>query len=352
MRAVISTLFLSALVFGCFDAKLVSNISPYVLAPVGKGEITDGRGRFREIFCSLQKDHGSSLPDNIPCWTALWRLSNEPGPTGKAVSMGKTTGKVRVIVIPGIFSECISKDVSTLSDALAHLDNLGYKTGIIQVSGRSSSASNARQISDAIAAMQLEEGERLILVGYSKGTPDILEMLVMSPDAAAKISAVISIAGVVNGSLLADKLEDVYKSIESVNLSRCPKGDAGAVDSLMRMERMRWMSQNDLPKSIRYYSIAAFANIENTSNVLKPSYEYLGQFELMNDSQVVHYDAIIPGGTILGYANADHWAVAMPFNRKPDIVNEALVSRNSFPREILLEAAVKYVEEDLSGGRQ
>ena len=34
-----------------------------------------------------------------------------------------------------------------------------------------------------------------------------------------------------------------------------------------------------------------------------------------NDSQVIFYDQLIPGSTLLGYLNADHWAVAVAIAR-------------------------------------
>ena len=64
--------------------------------------------------------------------------------------------------------------VSTFQFALEHLQDLGYHTALIRVDGLSSSTHNARQIRDAVVAMDLAPDERLVLVGYSKGTPDIL----------------------------------------------------------------------------------------------------------------------------------------------------------------------------------
>jgi hypothetical protein len=48
---------------------------------------------------------------------------------------------------------------------------------LIGVDGLSSSTNNGGQVRDAAVAMDLAPEERLVLVGYSKGTPDILEGL-------------------------------------------------------------------------------------------------------------------------------------------------------------------------------
>jgi hypothetical protein len=65
-----------------------------------------------------------------------------------------------------------------------------------------------------------------------------------------------------------------------------------------------------------------------------------------NDSQLLFYDQIVSGSTLLGYLNADHWAVAMPIARE-SVLLQPFVDRNAFPREILLEAILKQIEDDL-----
>ena len=48
---------------------------------------------------------------------------------------------------------------------------------------------------------------RLVLIGYSKGTPDVLEAIVNHPEIHARVAAVVSIAGAVGGSPLANEAE-------------------------------------------------------------------------------------------------------------------------------------------------
>ena len=64
-----------------------------------------------------------------------------------------------------------------------------------------------------------------------------------------------------------------------------------------------------------------------------------------NDSQVIFYDQVIPGSTLLAYLNADHWAVAVPIAREHRLIGSTLVDENDYPREALLEALLRYVEE-------
>jgi hypothetical protein len=67
-----------------------------------------------------------------------------------------------------------------------------------------------------------------------------------------------------------------------------------------------------------------------------------------NDSQMIFYDQIVPGSTLMGYLNADHWAVALPINRTRAAAASLAVTQNAFPREALMEALMRFVEEDLA----
>jgi len=98
---------------------------------------------------------------------------------------------------------------------------------------------------------------------------------------------------------------------------------------------------------VRYYSLAAFTDHDGVSLVLRPSYDKLSLVDPRNDSQVVFYDALVPGGALLEYLNADHWAVIMPFNRDQPALSSMFITRNAFPREVLLEAIARFLEESL-----
>ncbi len=65
---------------------------------------------------------------------------------------------------------------------------------------------------------------------------------------------------------------------------------------------------------------------------------------------MIYADQIVPGSTLLGFLNADHWAVVLPIGRSHRLIGETLVDHNDYPREALLEALLRYVAEDLAGG--
>jgi pimeloyl-ACP methyl ester carboxylesterase len=251
-------------------------------------------------------------------------------------------------VVAGLGAECLSGFVSTFLFALEHLHRFGYETASIRVDGLSSSANNGRQIKDAVVAMDLAPDERLVLVGYSKGTPDILEGLATYPELAQRVAAVVSVAGAVNGSPLADDApESLLALLEYLPGSDCGAGDGGAVESLRPATRRDFARVHELPETVRYYSVASFARREEVSFGLRGSFDVLAEIDPRNDSQLLFYDQIIAGGALLGFVAADHWAVALPISRVRPGLAATLVNRNEFPREVLLEAIVRHVEERL-----
>ena len=62
---------------------------------------------------------------------------------------------------------------------------------------------------------------------------------------------------------------------------------------------------------------------------------------------VLFEDQLVPGSVFLGCVNADHWAVSVPIARSHPNVAALLVDENDYPREALLEAILRFVEEDL-----
>jgi hypothetical protein len=321
---------------------------PTVLVPIGYAGISDERARFREIFCAIRQDHGQRLPDDRSCEQALHQLSGEAVAGGKPVYLGEARLPLRFVIIPGLSEECVSAFIQPFSDARPHVESLGFKTDFIMVSGLGGSAQNAAQILKAVADMSLASGEKLVFIGYSKGATDVLEAMVHYPELSRRTAAVVTLAGVVSGTPIADDVPQFLKKFaDQVFEGKCPPGEGRAFESLSRRERLKWLSANRLPDTVRYYSLAAFTHRENISLILRPSYDKLSLVDPLNDSQVVFHDALVPGGVVLGYLNADHWAVAMPFNREHPMLSDALVTRNAFPREMLLEAIVRFVEESL-----
>ena len=63
---------------------------------------------------------------------------------------------------------------------------------------------------------------------------------------------------------------------------------------------------------------------------------------------MIFYDQVVPGSILVGYLNADHWAVAVPISRTHPMITSMFVTQNAYPREALLESLLRFVEEDLA----
>jgi len=322
---------------------------PLALVPASQAGVLDKRGHFREIYCAVLEAHGAALPDYRPCDDALTRVGDEPPGTGKPVDLKRSERHLVAAVVAGIGYDCFKPWLNTQGTVVANLRQSGYDGMLLDVDALSGSANNARQIRDAIMDMSPPEGgPRVVLIGYSKGAPDILEAVVAYPEIRARIAAVVSAAGAVGGSPLANDAEQYQADLmRHFPGATCTPGDGGAVQSLRPAVRKAWLAQHPLPDEVHFYSLVTFPQQERISSILKSSYDKLARIDSRNDSQVIFYDQVIPGSTLLGYVNADHWALAVPIARTHPTIGALFVTQNAYPREALTEAILRFVEEDL-----
>ena len=68
---------------------------------------------------------------------------------------------------------------------------------------------------------------------------------------------------------------------------------------------------------------------------------------MAEDGQLLKDDAIVPGAKFLGAALADHFAIALPFDKSTDSTIRSNMDKTVYPRAALLESLVRYVTADL-----
>ncbi|BCZ85660.1 hypothetical protein PTKU64_93350 (plasmid) [Paraburkholderia terrae] len=180
---------------------------PMILVPATQAG-TDQRGRFREIYCAILEARRPEIPDYHPCEDALTRVGTESSPTGKPVDLGSSRRHLIATVVPRVGYDCFQPWLDTRNTVITHLRRFGFDATLLEVDALAGSAHNARQIRDALMIMPAPDGPpRIVLIGYSKGAPDILEALVAYPEIRSRVAAVVSAAGAVGGSPLANDAE-------------------------------------------------------------------------------------------------------------------------------------------------
>ena len=140
-------------------------------------------------------------------------------------------------------------------------------------------------------------------------------------------------------------------------LARVPGADCGAtptgaLQSLYPKTRRDWLASNALPRSVAYFTIISLPLPDQVAPLLRVPYRRLAKFDPHNDGQVTARDQVIPGSALLAFANADHWAIALPMSRFDGVDGSTFFGRDDFPIEILVEAILRYVETAAPGGEK
>lgn len=311
-------------------------------ATTGTSRLRDLRGDYRQALCAR-------LSRDSACDDVLLRLPGEPTARHHA-SVPKFLGaRYRIAFVPGLFADCAEKWLMPFSDVIEDLRRTGFETAVLRISGRAGTEQNAAQLEREIAALP-RDGKRLIVFAYSKGLPDVMELLVRHPDTHPRIAAVVSYAGAFNGSLLADELRGVYEEfVSNLPLDRCAAGTGAELEALRPSVRQAWWQahQAELHATrVPFFSLVGAPLPDKVSPVLRLNHRSLATRDANNDSQLLADDAIVPGGSLLGYVNADHWAMAIPLSKQLPALSALF--RDDVPRSALVDAAIAVVDEVLT----
>lgn len=113
--------------------------------------VTDSRVTFATIFCR----HYRALEKGAPC--DRWLYAAHPTASHNSTPVPIGARKIRdIVIIPGIFGECIDRWVTPYSTDYPYLEKLGYRVWVIPVTGRGSAAVNARIIHDFFATHKID----------------------------------------------------------------------------------------------------------------------------------------------------------------------------------------------------
>ena len=345
IRSIGAVVLAGLTVWGCAPRLLpFETHTAQVMTYPGSPAITDGRTRFREILCGLSEGQPELRHRTPDCRELLWHLDDE-GPFEPASPLPAPFAHLRVLIVPGAFEECYPAFGMPFEEAAAEWVRKGLFVRFVPVSGRGSADQNAGEIASAIARLPRDPSQPIVLIGYSKGAVDALHFAVDYPDLAERVAAVVSVAGPINGSPLADWLSGFYARVLSwMPLSTCPPMDAGVVDSLRHERQVQWLSSHRLPRHIRYFSLVTFTRRENICPLMLFSYDLLAATDPRNDGYVLWTDQVIPGATLLGYVNLDHYDVALPVRERLNVGGQ---KSQSEARKLLFASILSAVSETL-----
>jgi hypothetical protein len=361
-RSRLIALLLPAALNACAPAALLPyrpEQPPTVSLPIGLAGITDARAAFAPM---LEVELRAAGQSGVATW-----LHNAPPsaqtypPPAENKRFASRAGSTSVLVIGGLFDDCLGalsvpfgdgaiRDGGVSLDAgYRQYDDLGLRSiRVLRVPGRASSEANGALVAAAIADESARpDVQRVVVVGYSKGTPDALQALAVlqrQGGVPRKLVALVSVAGAVMGTPLADFYQPAYDAISPrVTPFECTPSQGGDMESLTRRVRVAWLAANPLPAGVAYYSIVAHAPLDEMAPPLRLTARQLAAIDPRNDGQLIAADAILPGSTLLAEARADHWDVAIPRDRDPNALLRATTSGRGYPREALFRAMLKWV---------
>ena len=315
-----------------------ASVTPLVLTTLASAGVRDLRGAYRAALCRRLPAPASN------CDQVLLELGGEPESPSRDPRPAAFQ-RYRIGFVPGLLAECFDAVVRPFSDAMGDLARAGFDVHHLAVAGRGSSVENAARLAREVAALP-PDPRPLILFAYSKGLPDVLELIVSYPDTTASIAAVVGVAGAMNGSPLADRLNGPFRAwFSSLPLPGCHQGDGDEILDLRRGARLAWWHRHRDQMKTPVFALVTTPRADRLSPILEELYDEVARIEPRNDGQLIWYDQIVPGGSLLGYVNADHWGVAMPLSRA--LPGLGFLFRDDVPRTALVEAAIEVVDDAL-----
>jgi hypothetical protein len=326
---------------GCASKSLPpgdETVPPIVLATLGDAGIKDIRQLYRAAVC------GQLPADSPPCEELILRFPGETGPSAP-MPQRDIANRYRIAFVPGLFSDCLNGVFYPFTDVIENLKESGFAVYDFRTAGRASSADNAQRLAKQLAELS-PDPRPFIMVVYSKGLPDVLELLLRYPQTSQQVAAIVSIAGASNGSPIADDLYEFYRDwLAGLPIPGCDRGTGEEVNDLRRDVRLEWWRRNRSAIAVPIFSLVAVPRADRISPILKRTHEKLSGIDSRNDGQLLWYDAIVTRGYLLGYVNADHLAVAIAASQQSPALS--FLFKDNVPRPTLVRAAIEVAAETI-----
>ena len=319
---------------------LVAWLACITLAHAGEGPLPSGlagsrdlRGIYRAALCN-RADMTADLCANA--------LRSYEGETPAERPPPAAAERYRLLFVPGFMASCFPL-IHSFEDAADAARKAGYAAEVVPVGGRNGIAANADIIARSIEALPAD-GRRLVLIGHSKGANDILEVLGTRPDLASRVDAVLTVAGALQGSPLAEDLHFAYEyTLGVLPLPSCEQGQGDPVADLRPATREQWWKTVGAALRTPIYSLVTLPDLDRLSPGLVMAYTLLSRYSSDNDGMLRPQDQVASPGRLLGVVNADHLSVAIPF---PGYWWVFVFTATSFPRPQAVLAALDVISAE------
>jgi hypothetical protein len=316
-----------------------SNTPTQILTTLDSAGVRDLRPVYRAALCPRLPAAGA------PCDDVLLRLADEAGPPASFTPRAEIRERYRIAFVPGFLAECFGDMAQPFADVMDELARAGFAVHYLPTAGRGDTERNSAQLAAQLAAMP-PDTRPFIVFAHSKGLPDVLALLARYPQTVPKIAAVVSVAGAMNGSPLADRLNPAFRKwLSALPMRRCDRGDGDEFEDLRREVRLAWWQRHRASITTPVFALVTTPRADRLSPLLKEMYEELASVEPRNDGQLLWYDQIVPGGHLLGYVNADHWGIGVSVSQA--VPPAKLLIRDDVPRTALVQAAIEVVDSVL-----
>ena len=299
--------------------------------PAGIATDRDLRGAYRAALCSRD---GMTQDD---CARVLRTYDGEVAtprpPTAQA-------SKYRLLFVPGFLASCF-QGIHSFDDVVRTAREAGFAADVLGVGGRNDIATNAVMIGDQIERMTAIDSRRLILIGHSRGADELLHVLATRPDLASRVDALLTVAGALQGSPLADDLHGLYGlTLAVMPFDGCDKGQGDPVGDLRPATRAAWWARYGADVKTPVYSLVTLPDFSRLGFSLLWPYARLSTYTPDNDGMLRVQDQVTPSSRLLGVVNADHLSVAIPH---PGLMYLLVFNPASFPRPDVLLAAIDVI---------